>query len=295
MKLMSASLRGPLEKAVSLYKGRNWRVISAQDMSECACHPCAIISDGVYSVFSKYSEAPNAVKQFEIEQAGLLYLSEKAGVLIPTPIDIVPVVGGTLFIMEAIDTVERSPQHWRQIGRTLARIHKVKSEYFGFHIDNYFGPLDQDNTTHQDWTSFYIERRLKPRLKMAIDSGNLSSSVANQVEIVINRVTELCGPVVTPSLLHGDASQNNFISSKNGSYVIDPAIYYGNPEIDLAFIDYFQPVPEDVFDGYRDELPIDSGFYERRNLWRISGYLAAVAVEGKIHLNRLTNALQGYL
>ncbi len=65
---------------------------------------------------------------------------------------------------------------------------------------------------------------------------------------------------------HGDAQQNNFISTDRGAVVIDPAVYYGNPEMDLAYVDYFQAVPDDVLDGYRDELPIDAGFRERRDL-----------------------------
>ena len=76
---------------------------------------------------------------------------------------------------------------------------------------------------------------------------------------------------MVPTLLHGDAQQNNFVSTEEGAVVIDPAIYFGNPEMDLAFIDYFQPVPDDVFDGYRDELPIDPGFWARRDLWRVWG------------------------
>lgn len=77
--------------------------------------------------------------------------------------------------------------------------------------------------------------------------------------------------------------------------VIDPAVYYGNPEIDLALIDYFEPVPADVFIGYREEMPIDPGFHERRDLWRVYGYLAGVTVEGPAWLGRLIDAVQKYL
>ncbi len=45
---------------------------------------------------------------------------------------------------------------------------------------------------------------------------------------------------------------------------------------------------------YREEMPIDPGFFERRDLWRVSMYLAAVALEGPMHLFRLTNALASY-
>jgi len=65
--------------------------------------------------------------------------------------------------------------------------------------------------------------------------------------------------------------------------------------MDLASIDCWQEVPDDVFDGYQDELPIDQGFWERRDLWRVWGYLAAVTVEGPGYLGKLTKAIQKYI
>ena len=49
-----------------------------------------------------------------------------------------------------------------------------------------------------------------------------------------------------------------------GAMVIHLAIYFGKPELDLAHMDFFQPVPDDVFPGYRESLPIDPGFNEKR-------------------------------
>jgi fructosamine-3-kinase len=295
MPFMSKLPRRPLEEAVSGYLGRRWRASSARDMSAFAYHPCAILSDGSFAVFAKVSRAPGAEVQFEVEQAQLRYLAQHAGVLIPTPIGVVATAEGTLFIMEALDAVERGPGQWRQIGRTLARIHCVKSDAFGLHMDSFFGPFIQDNTPSKDWATFYAGRRLRPHLRLAVDSGNLPPAIASQVQSVIERLPQLCGPPVTPALVHGDAQQNNFISTAAGVYVIDPALYYGHPEIDLAFVDYFQPVPGEVFDGYRQLMPIDPGFPERRDLWRISGYLAAVAAEGSPYLKLLGDSLRPYL
>ncbi len=293
--LLGEMLRTAVEETVSEYLCRNWKVRTAKDMSEYACHHCAILSDGVYAVFVKYAEEEEAPKQFACEIDGLQYLSEEAHVLIPTPISIVPVENGTLFIIEALKIVERTPLDWRKIGRTLSRIHRVNSDRFGFHSNGYLGPVPMDNTPTKDWVSFYQERRLSPMLKKAIDSENLPISFANQVEKLILRLPELCDNDLTPSLLHGDAQQNNFISSEKGTYIIDPAIYYGNPEIDLALIDCWQPVPDEVFRGYKEEMPIDSGFIKRRNLWRISIYLVAVTLEGSEYLTKLSDALKEYV
>lgn len=292
---LNNSLRISIEEAVSNNQRRAWKIVSEKDLSEFACHRCAIVSDGKFDIFFKYSEAADAKQQFEIELFDLQILSTRSGILIPQPIGIARTDKGMLLITEALEAIPRESRQWRQIGKSLARIHRVKGDSHGFEKNGFCGPLFQDNTPMQNWATFFRDRRLLPRIKIAVDSGNIPTSVVSQIELIIKRLPELCGPEITPTLLHGDAQQNNFISTVKGTYVIDPAVYYGHPEMDLALIDSFQPVPQAVFDGYRDEMPIDSGFSERRDLWRIPLYLAAVAIEGSMHLNRLTGALQGYL
>ena len=294
-RLLSDRFRIPVEQIVSEHYRGKWSVKEFRDMNDFASHPSAILSDGTHSVFVKLSEAAHGLDQFEVELAGLRLLSERSGVLTPAPIGIVSVGGGVILVLEAAQAVERTSHQWREIGRTLARIHRIKWDRCGSEKQGYFGPLYQDNRPMRDWLTFYTERRLWPRLIEAIDSGNLPTETIRQIEKLILRLPNLCIPEIEPSLLHGDAQQNNFISTGMGAMVIDPSIYYGNPEIDLAYIDYFQPVPDDVFVGYQEVMPIDQGFCERRDLWRVSAYLAAVIVEGPGHLNKLTSAIQKYL
>ncbi len=288
-------LRIPIEQLVSETIGRKWSVKEFRDMNEFSSHPSAILSDGSYSVFVKLSKAANGLEQFDAELAGLRLLSELSGILTPTPIGNFAVEGGVIMVLEALPAVDRTAKHWRQIGQSLAQIHRVKGGQFGLETSNYFGPIYQDNRPIDDWATFYAERRLWPRLMGAINSGNLPTDVIRKVEKLIARLPELCGPEIIPTLLHGDAQQNNFISTEQGAVVIDPAVYYGHPEMDLAYVDYFQPVPEDVFTGYQEEIPIETGFLERRDLWRVYGYLAAVEVEGAGYLSRLSDAVQKYL
>ena len=295
MLFLNEPFRTPLEKAVSEYIGKEWTIQDYSDMKDYASHPAAILSNGSYSVFAKFSNAANGLEQFEIELAGLQLLSNLSGVLTPTPIGNVAVEGGVVMITEAVPNVERTPRQWREIGWSLAQIHKVKGTQYGLESHCYFGPLYQDNRPMNDWAAFYAERRLWPRLMGAINSGNMPTAAIQQVEKLISCLPDLCGPEVPPTLLHGDAQQNNFISTTVGAVVIDPAVYYGNPETDLAYIDYFKPVPEDVFLGYQEVLPIDPGFRERRDLWRVYGYLAAVEVEGAVYLGKLLDAVKKYL
>jgi fructosamine-3-kinase len=280
---------------VSKYYGRNWTVREFRDLGEFASHPAAILSDGTVSVFVKLSEAANALDQFEVELFGLRFLSERSGVLTPAPIGILSVEKSAILVLEAVESVDRTPRQWREIGHALARIHQVKGDHCGFDKQGYFGPLYQDNRPMTGWLAFYAERRLWPRLVGAIDSGNLPRETIRKVEKLISRLPTLPVPETAPTLLHGDAQQNNFISTIKGAAAIDPAVYFGNPEMDLAYIDFFQPVPNDVFLGYKEVLPIDPEFHERRELWRISAYLAIVQVEGAGYLTKLEEAVNKYL
>lgn len=293
--LLIDRFRLPVEQAVSAYFQRDWRARDFRSLDDFASHPAALLSDGAQAVFVKLSEAAHGLDQFEVELAGLRYLAERAGVLIPAPVGVISVDGGVMMVLEAAQAVERFTEQWREIGRTLARIHQVQGAQYGLARQGYFGPLYQDNRPLPDWLDFYIQRRLWPRLVGAIDSGHLPTEVIRQVESLLARLPRLDLPPAPPTLLHGDAQQNNFISTLVGAMVIDPAVYYGHPEMDLAYVDYFQPVPPDVFLGYQELLPIEPGFAERRDFWRLAAYLAAVEVEGPIHLSKLTGALKKYL
>ena len=93
------------------------------------------------------------------------------------------------------------------------------------------------------------------------------------------RALQLSANELPRTLLHGDAQQNNFVTIDTGAVVADVAPYFGHPEIDLALVDYFHPVPDDVFDAYRDIAPIEARFAQRRDLWRIFVDLACFTVE----------------
>jgi fructosamine-3-kinase len=83
--------------------------------------------------------------------------------------------------------------------------------------------------------------------------------------------------------------------------VTDAAPYYGHPEVDLAQVDIFSASPVDpaLLRAYEQLTPVDRGFAWRRELWRLHGYLAAIAVDGanpfgRSFLPRIAAALRQY-
>ncbi|SDR70643.1 fructosamine kinase family protein [Actinopolymorpha singaporensis] len=311
--LTAASTLRAVEGAASAHLGRPWTATGFADLDDRASHPCGIFRGEPFSVFVKLDRTLADSEQFTAELRGLELLRRRAGVGTPTPVATgqVRVDTGSLLLLEAIPEVfpqARSAEQWRSIGRALATVHQVHGQRFGLaEFDGFFGPLPQDNRPVDTglWPDFYAERRVLPRLRQAVDSGHLPPDLARDVEHLVGRFPTLCGPEPKPTLLHGDAQQNNFLTpsivagTAADAVLLDPAPSFGHPEVDLALVDYFAPVPEDVFDGYREITPIDPDFAQRRELWRVFGYLAVITVDGasafgRLFVDRLATAVRLY-
>lgn len=285
--------RAVIERRVSEHLDRDWLVRTVEDRTEAASHPAAVLTGDAFSVFVKRGVGPLAIDRFDRETSGLRYLAAHARVRTPAVIGTIESGDGLLLLLEAVTPAEHTPARWHEFGRSLARIHRVTSGTFGFSSHSYFGEVRQDNTPSPVWPSFYRDRRLVPRLEGAARSGHLPAALARDVERIIARLPELCGPAVAPALLHGDAHANNVVLTNRGPVFIDPALYFGHPEADLAWLNAWAPVPDEVFLGYQKDAAIDPGFGDRIGLWRIAGWLAVVAADAA-YLDRLEAAVAPY-
>ncbi|HTT51225.1 MAG TPA: fructosamine kinase family protein [Streptosporangiaceae bacterium] len=304
--LLDPAVRGAVARAASAHRGTPWTGTGFTDLGGRSSHPAGVFHGTPFPVFAKLAVAAGAEAQITAELAGLRLLHDQAGVATAVPVadGAVPVPPGWLLLAEALPERlpgDRTPADWRSIGRALATLHGVAGPRFGLATEGYFGPLPQPNAPVRPdrWATFYAERRLRPNLRLAADSGQLPGDLAAGVEQIIHRLPTLAGPEPHPALLHGDAQQHNFVSIPGGAVLIDPAPYFGHPELDLALLGYFHPVPRHVLDGYTEVRPVDAGFAARRELWRMFAYLAVLAVDGgtpygRRFLARLDQAIAGY-
>ena len=316
--LLSPAIVAAVERAASTHLGREWHSTGFTDRGDRAAHPAGIFGGQPFSVFAKLSQETSQSgagtdAQFRSELRGLDLITRRARVRTPTPVGsgLVPVPTGWLLLFESIDEhigTDRARADFLSLGATLAAIHQARSDRFGLpaldqeHFgSSFFGPLALDNRpiSSNRWADFYAERRVEPMLRLATDSGALPPEVGHAVGQLLPRLPALAGPEPLPSLLHGDAQQNNFLCSPDGAVVIDACPSFGHPEVDLALIDYFAPVPAAVFEGYREVAPIDAGFADRRELWRVFAYLAVIAVDGhnrfgREFTGRLADAIRRY-
>lgn len=294
-----------IEAAVSAHAGQSWRLESWTDLGDRSSHPAMILRDGSSAVFAKLAAGDEAGEQADSELSGLQAIAA-AGVRVPAPIGtgrIDLLDGSVVLLLEAFDErADRTDDDWIAIGQALAVLHATTGQSYGAANDNFFGPSHQSNSPVEPntWAEFYAVRRVLPWLRTARDVGAVDASTAARVEQLVHRLPELCGPDPGPRLLHGDAQHHNFLSTATGAVMIDASPYFGHPELDLALLDYFAPVPAQTWSAYAEIRPIDPGFAQRRELWRIAAYLGVLTVDpssdfGKLFRTRLSAALDYYL
>lgn len=294
-----------IEATVSSHAGRGWRMSTWTDLSDRSSHPAMIMRDESMAVFAKLATPTEVMSQLTSELAGLRLVAA-AGVGVPEPIGNGRVDlpdGSAVLLLEALDErVGRTPSDWQHIGRALAKLHSVEGQSYGATTNGYFGPLLMDNSPvdFNTWAEFYAVRRVLPYLRTARDAGSVDAATTAKVEALVARLPELAGPDPGPRLLHGDAQHHNFLSTDAGAVMIDVSPYFGHPELDLALLDYFAPVPPETWSAYAEIRPIDQGFEQRRELWRVFAYLGILTVDtvtdlGRSFHGRLQNALGRYL
>jgi fructosamine-3-kinase len=91
----------------------------------------------------------------------------------------------------------------------------------------------------------------------------------------------LVGPAEPPARLHGDLWGGNLMCDAEGApCLIDPAVYGGHREIDLAMMRLFGGFGPSVFDAYDDAFPLAAGHEERVPLYQLYPLMVHVNLFG---------------
>ena len=205
----------------------------------------------------------------DIEGRMLRFLAERSDLPVPAVIHTAP----DLLIMEYFETGgSLTGAAERNAARHVAALHGVTGESHGLAFDTVIGPLPQPNPPTGEWLAFFRDHRLRYMAKLAHDAGRLPPSTLERVDAFADKLADFIGAPEAPALLHGDLWGGNILVGPSETVAfIDPAIYFGHPEMDLAFITLFSSVGQDFFDEYAHHRPIQPGFFEERrdiyNLW----------------------------
>ena len=184
--------------------------------------------------------------------------------------------------------------NWELFGEKLASLHTNKNEFFGLDYDNYIGSLRQVNKKENNWKGFYSNQRLLHLTKFAFDKELLSKTDSKKMEELCNKLDTYL-PFAKPSLIHGDLWSGNLIFDGQGKPVfIDPAIYYGHPEMDWAMLSLFGSYPETAMKSYCNIIPLENNYFEREKIYQLYPLLVHLILFGRSYYRDISETLNFY-
>lgn len=178
----------------------------------------------------------------------------------------------------------------------LAALHAITGDKFGFDYDTVIGGLHQPNLWTQSWRAFFRDHRLLHTGRVALDAGRLPAVTFRRLEKLCARLDRWIDDSVTPSLIHGDMWTGNVLC-RDGRIAgfVDPAIYFADAEIELAFSTLFGTFGERFFQRYAELRPIRPGFFEaRRDLYNLYPLLVHVRLFGGSYVAQVDQILRRF-
>lgn len=242
----------------------------------------------------------NKIKMFLCEAHGLKALSAAGAIGIPKVYGVGrdQEEGSSFLLMQFLNAGARNQDYWEVFGRELAMMHLASTDSigefkYGFFEDNYIGLNPQINKTMDCWTDFFRECRLIPQINMA--KGLLDPSMMKKLSYLIEHLERYLAEPEKPSLLHGDLWSGNAVCGPDGkAWIIDPAVYVGDSETDLAMTQLFGGFPAVFYKAYHECKPIDAGYKERKKIYQLYHLLNHVNLFGRSYLWEVDEILNYY-
>lgn len=229
--------------------------------------------------------------QLDLEGWMLRYLKSHSELPVPA----VHYAAPDLLIMDYAGENTRHHKNFEEeAARMIAQLHQAKGAQFGLERDTQLGPLHQPNPQSGEWTSFFVEHRLLYMARQAHGEGHLTADLFGRLEKLTEKIPDIIPQTQTPRLIHGDIWRGNVISGNDGiKAFIDPAIYYADPEIELAFIILFSTFSNRFFEAYGEINPIAPEFFEvRRHIYNLYPLLAHVRIFGQDYVGGVEKTLK---
>jgi fructosamine-3-kinase len=223
---------------------RETRAVAGGDINDAECIELA---DGRVVFVKSHARAPQGM--FAAEADGLAWLAEG-----PLRVPRVLAVADSWLALEWLELAGRPDP--AALGRGLAALHALGAPAFGYPRDNFLATLPQANAAAPDWPTFYVERRLRPLCSRA------GLGLDRELDALLARPDRF-GPPEPPARLHGDLWWGNVAACDGAPVILDPAVYGGHREVDLAMLALFGGLPEALIAAYDEVSPLADGWRGR--------------------------------
>lgn len=260
----------------------------------CISEAYRITDDRDNNYFLKLNPSP---KDLFLKEANGLKELKKTGVIkIPEVI----ICNEEYLLTEFISPGNRSRNFFEDFGRRFAQLHKYNGTKFGFYEDNYIGANPQinipDKKEENDWVEFFFNKRILYQYKLAEKNGYAKKELRNGISLLEKMVQKIIGDISEPpSLLHGDLWGGNYlVDEKGGACLIDPAVYYGNREADLAMTKLFGGFSSEFYGAYHEVYPLTEGYEYRESIYTLYHVLNHLNLFGTSYYSHAISLIARY-
>lgn len=245
--------------------------------------------------FLKWNDTKKFPGMFEAESKGLKLLYHQRAIRIPKVLAVGETGSYQFLLLEFIEQQSRSKKFWQLLGNRLAFLHRNSFDTYGLDHDNYIGSLRQLNKQDSSWINFFIQQRLAVQVAQAVDSKLAGNNWIKHFDALYKKLPELLTDE-KPALLHGDLWSGNLISDESGQpCLIDPAVYYGNRETDLATTQLFGGFDETFYSSYHDVFPLLPGLEDRLEVYKLYPLLVHVNLFGTSYVPSVEGILRRFI
>jgi len=234
----------------------------------------ATFADGTQVFVKRAAGVPG---MFACEADGLEALADARAIRVPR----VLAVSAEALVLEMIEAATRRRDFFEDFGRRFAQLHQCRGKACGFPRDNFIGATQQPNrpldapweqATADDgsgWPAFFLQRRLRFQAHLA--AGRDGGELERLLDRAEGRIADLLACAIEPPvLLHGDLWGGNYIVDERGeACLIDPAVYYGHREADLAMTRLFGGFDQAFYAAYQQAAPLAAGHGERMPIYQL--------------------------
>lgn len=261
----------------------------------CISSAYRITDENGNNYFLKCNPSPKDL--FIKESNGLTELKKADLIRVPEVID----SNEEFLLTEFIASGSRSKNFFENFGRSFAQLHKYTGKKFGFYENNYIGSNPQlnmpDESEENDWVAFYFNKRILFQFKLAEKNGYAKKELIEGISFLEKNIHKIIGDSLEPpSLLHGDLWSGNYIIDENGNAcLIDPAVYYGNREADLAMTKLFGSFSNEFYISYNDSYPLKEGYEYRENLYKLYHVLNHLNIFGTSYYSHVISLIKYYI
>lgn len=244
--------------------------------------------------FSKYN--PNVEHSFFKAEVEGLKLLKGNGVRVPEPLfNFNGGKGENVLLLEWLSPSKSTESSEKKLGSLIAEMHLNYSEKSGLEYSNYIGELPQSNDQRDSWIEFYRDQRLGYIQGVAHEKGLLSKEREHLLTNLRDKLGEILNHDPSNSLLHGDLWGGNWLVSKSGTpFLIDPAVYYGDREVDIAFTYLFGGFSKDFYNKYQEQFPLEKEFEERMPVYQLFYLLVHLVFFGESYGSAVDQILKHY-